>query len=91
MNDASVVFFISLFVKCWLCYKDHMLLVVSSITNTWFSILLPRKGNGTISAAGGKGWGGGGGGRISLDCYSIQEDIKVTVHGLYFAAMKYSI
>uniref|UniRef100_A0A0A0LKA9 Uncharacterized protein n=1 Tax=Cucumis sativus TaxID=3659 RepID=A0A0A0LKA9_CUCSA len=39
------------------------------------------RGNGTISAAGGKGWGGGGGGRISLDCYSIQEDIKVTVHG----------
>ncbi|XP_038888231.1 uncharacterized protein LOC120078090 isoform X2 [Benincasa hispida] len=39
------------------------------------------KGSGTISAAGGKGWGGGGGGRISLDCYSIQEDIKVTVHG----------
>ncbi|KAL4029467.1 hypothetical protein IC575_007680 [Cucumis melo] len=39
------------------------------------------RGSGTISAAGGKGWGGGGGGRISLDCYSIQEDIKVTVHG----------
>ncbi|KAF7810029.1 uncharacterized protein G2W53_036772 [Senna tora] len=39
------------------------------------------KGNGTISAAGGKGWGGGGGGRISLDCYSIQEDLKVSVHG----------
>lgn len=41
-----------------------------------------RKGYGTISAAGGKGWGGGGGGRISLDCYSIQEDLKVSVHGL---------
>nr|TKS02571.1 uncharacterized protein D5086_0000162750 [Populus alba] len=39
------------------------------------------KGYGTISAAGGRGWGGGGGGRISLDCYSIQEDVKVTVHG----------
>ncbi|XP_062073787.1 uncharacterized protein LOC133778004 [Humulus lupulus] len=39
------------------------------------------KGNGTISAAGGTGWGGGGGGRISLDCYSIQEDVKVAVHG----------
>ncbi|XP_071722506.1 uncharacterized protein [Rutidosis leptorrhynchoides] len=39
------------------------------------------KGYGTISAAGGTGWGGGGGGRISLDCYSIQEDVKVTVHG----------
>nr|XP_048319674.1 uncharacterized protein LOC107405408 [Ziziphus jujuba var. spinosa] len=39
------------------------------------------KGYGTISAAGGAGWGGGGGGRISLDCYSIQEDVKVTVHG----------
>lgn len=42
---------------------------------------LKLKGNGTISAAGGRGWGGGGGGRISLDCYSIQEDIKITVHG----------
>ncbi|CAA6666999.1 unnamed protein product [Spirodela intermedia] len=31
-----------------------------------------KKGKGTISAAGGRGWGGGGGGRISLDCYSIQ-------------------
>ncbi|CAK7356223.1 unnamed protein product [Dovyalis caffra] len=39
------------------------------------------KGYGTISAAGGRGWGGGGGGRVSLDCYSIQEDVKVTVHG----------
>ncbi|KAI4315173.1 hypothetical protein L6164_028014 [Bauhinia variegata] len=39
------------------------------------------KGYGIISAAGGKGWGGGGGGRISLDCYSIQEDLKITVHG----------
>ncbi|CAI8589076.1 unnamed protein product [Vicia faba] len=39
------------------------------------------KGYGTISAAGGMGWGGGGGGRISLDCYSIQEDLKITVHG----------
>ncbi|XP_037491224.1 keratin, type II cytoskeletal 2 epidermal-like [Jatropha curcas] len=41
------------------------------------------KGYGTISAAGGRGKGGGGGGRISLDCYSIQEDVKVTVHGLF--------
>lgn len=41
-----------------------------------------RKGYGTISAAGGMGWGGGGGGRLSLDCYSIQEDLKITVHGL---------
>ncbi|CAA7026215.1 unnamed protein product [Microthlaspi erraticum] len=40
-----------------------------------------RKGYGRISASGGKGWGGGGGGRISLDCYSIQEDIRVLVHG----------
>ncbi|XP_057449726.1 uncharacterized protein LOC130740994 isoform X1 [Lotus japonicus] len=39
------------------------------------------KGYGTISAAGGMGWGGGGGGRLSLDCYSIQEDLKITVHG----------
>ncbi|VFQ66404.1 unnamed protein product [Cuscuta campestris] len=39
------------------------------------------KGNGMISAAGGSGWGGGGGGRISLNCYSKQEDVKVTVHG----------
>ncbi|XP_027360081.1 uncharacterized protein LOC113868583 [Abrus precatorius] len=39
------------------------------------------KGYGTISAAGGMGWGGGGGGRISLDCYSIQEDLNITVHG----------
>ncbi|TVU07382.1 hypothetical protein EJB05_47435, partial [Eragrostis curvula] len=37
-------------------------------------------GNGTISAAGGNGWGGGGGGRISLDCYSIQQDLEITVH-----------
>lgn len=44
---------------------------------------LYRKGFGTISAAGGRGWGGGGGGRISFHCYSIQEDIKVTAHGLY--------
>ncbi|KAJ8755136.1 hypothetical protein K2173_018934 [Erythroxylum novogranatense] len=42
---------------------------------------LKLKGYGIISAAGGRGWGGGGGGRISLDCYSIQEDVKVTVHG----------
>ncbi|XP_042488312.1 uncharacterized protein LOC122068501 isoform X1 [Macadamia integrifolia] len=42
---------------------------------------LKLKGNGTISASGGRGWGGGGGGRISLDCYSIQEDIKISVHG----------
>ncbi|KAL0324708.1 UNVERIFIED_CONTAM: hypothetical protein Scaly_2437900, partial [Sesamum calycinum] len=41
----------------------------------------PRKGFGVISAAGGRGWGGGGGGRISLNCYSKQEDVKVTVHG----------
>ncbi|KAL0395496.1 UNVERIFIED_CONTAM: hypothetical protein Slati_4515800 [Sesamum latifolium] len=40
-----------------------------------------RKGFGVISAAGGRGWGGGGGGRISLNCYSKQEDVKVTVHG----------
>jgi hypothetical protein len=43
--------------------------------------LLLRYGNGTISAAGGNGWGGGGGGRISLDCYSIQQDLEITVHG----------
>lgn len=43
---------------------------------------LDRKGFGEISAAGGSGWGGGGGGRISLNCYSRQEDVKVTVHGL---------
>ncbi|KAK6935053.1 hypothetical protein RJ641_035208 [Dillenia turbinata] len=42
---------------------------------------LKLKGFGAISAAGGSGWGGGGGGRISLDCYSIQEDVKITVHG----------
>ncbi|KAL6985837.1 hypothetical protein U1Q18_019209 [Sarracenia purpurea var. burkii] len=39
------------------------------------------RGYGTISAAGGRGWGGGGGGRISLNCYSKQEDVKATVHG----------
>ncbi|WCJ20729.1 hypothetical protein M5689_002944 [Euphorbia peplus] len=39
------------------------------------------KGYGIVSAAGGSGRGGGGGGRISLDCYSIQETVKVTVHG----------
>ncbi|PIN13491.1 hypothetical protein CDL12_13887 [Handroanthus impetiginosus] len=39
------------------------------------------RGFGVISAAGGRGWGGGGGGRISLNCYSRQEDVKVTVHG----------
>ncbi|KAL2472142.1 hypothetical protein Adt_40278 [Abeliophyllum distichum] len=39
------------------------------------------KGFGNISAAGGRGWGGGGGGRISLNCYSKQEDVKVIVHG----------
>lgn len=44
--------------------------------------LIIRKGNGTINAAGGSGWGGGGGGRISLECYSVQ-DVKITVHGLY--------
>lgn len=42
-----------------------------------------RKGTGIISAAGGSGWGGGGGGRISLECYSIQ-DVKITAHGLYY-------
>lgn len=55
----------------------------SFATNNISGFYSPRKGNGTISAAGGTGWGGGGGGRISLDCYSIQEDVKVTVHGLY--------
>ncbi|KAH6818003.1 MraZ [Perilla frutescens var. frutescens] len=39
------------------------------------------RGFGVISAAGGKGRGGGGGGRISLNCYSKQEDVKITVHG----------
>ncbi|KAL4199587.1 hypothetical protein AMTRI_Chr03g51930 [Amborella trichopoda] len=39
------------------------------------------KGTGTVSAAGGRGWGGGGGGRISLHCYSMQEDVGVLVHG----------
>ncbi|KAL0748737.1 hypothetical protein Bca101_030739 [Brassica carinata] len=39
------------------------------------------RGYGKISASGGRGWGGGGGGRISLDCYSIQEDVRVLVHG----------
>ncbi|CAI9095531.1 OLC1v1031512C1 [Oldenlandia corymbosa var. corymbosa] len=39
------------------------------------------KGFGIISAAGGRGWGGGGGGRISLSCYSKQEDVKVTARG----------
>ncbi|KAK2999010.1 hypothetical protein RJ639_024507 [Escallonia herrerae] len=42
---------------------------------------LKLRGFGTISAAGGRGWGGGGGGRISLNCYSNQEEVKVTVHG----------
>lgn len=53
--------------------------------NSYLTLALHRKGYGTISAAGGRGWGGGGGGRISLDCYSIQEDVKVTVHGLYLS------
>lgn len=39
------------------------------------------KGDGIVSAAGGRGWGGGGGGRISINCYSRQEEVKVTVHG----------
>ncbi|KAF2538046.1 hypothetical protein F2Q68_00020260, partial [Brassica cretica] len=39
------------------------------------------RGCGKISASGGRGWGGGGGGRISLDCYSIQEHVRVLVHG----------
>lgn len=52
-------------------------------------MVLPcRKGSGIISAAGGRGWGGGGGGRISLNCYSKQEDVKVTVHGMYFWHLK---
>lgn len=38
-------------------------------------------GNGTISAAGGNGWGGGGGGRISLEFYSIQQDLEIIVYG----------
>ncbi|KAH9776795.1 Ephrin rec like domain-containing protein [Citrus sinensis] len=46
-----------------------------------YVLAVKLKGYGFISAAGGRGWGGGGGGRVSLDCYSIQEDIKVTVHG----------
>ncbi|XP_010518683.1 PREDICTED: uncharacterized protein LOC104798344 isoform X2 [Tarenaya hassleriana] len=45
------------------------------------ALAVKLKGFGTISSTGGRGWGGGGGGRICLDCYSIQEDIKVTVHG----------
>lgn len=51
-------------------------------------VLPRRKGSGIISAAGGRGWGGGGGGRISLNCYSKQEDVKVTVHGMYFWHLK---
>uniref|UniRef100_A0A7N1A4F4 DUF8003 domain-containing protein n=1 Tax=Kalanchoe fedtschenkoi TaxID=63787 RepID=A0A7N1A4F4_KALFE len=39
------------------------------------------RGFGFISAAGGRGWGGGGGGRISLGCYSIQEDLLITAQG----------
>ncbi|KAL4590948.1 hypothetical protein LXL04_003895 [Taraxacum kok-saghyz] len=42
---------------------------------------LKLKGFGIVSASGGSGWGGGGGGRVSLDCHSKQEDIKVEVHG----------
>ncbi|XP_075522952.1 uncharacterized protein LOC142555760 [Primulina tabacum] len=41
------------------------------------------KGFGVISASGGLGLGGGGGGRISMNCYSKQEDVKITVHGGY--------
>lgn len=44
---------------------------------------LDRKGFGTISAAGGRGWAGGGGGRISVHGYSNGQEVKVTVHGLY--------
>lgn len=47
----------------------------------WSLPFLLRTGDGTISAAGGNGWGGGGGGRISVDCYSIQQDVTITVHG----------
>lgn len=47
-------------------------------------LLLDRQGFGTISAAGGRGRAGGGGGRISVYGYSNQEDVKVTVHGLFF-------
>lgn len=42
-----------------------------------------RKGCGTISAAGGRGWAGGGGGRISVYGYSNVQEVKLTVHGLY--------
>nr|CAB3486578.1 unnamed protein product [Digitaria exilis] len=53
---------------------------------------LLRYGNGTISAAGGNGWGGGGGGRISLDCYSIQQDLEITVHvSLWHTSISVSI
>ncbi|CAI0388569.1 unnamed protein product [Linum tenue] len=48
-----------------------------------FVLAVKLKGYGFISAAGGMGLGGGGGGRVSLDCYSIQENVKVTVHGGY--------
>lgn len=45
-------------------------------------LLTPKiKGSGTISASGGSGWGGGGGGRIAIRCYSVQEGVKIMVHG----------
>ena len=61
-----------------------------STFNCLHFLLSHRKGYGTISAAGGRGWGGGGGGRISLDCYSIQEDVKVTVHGSFSSSFRSS-
>lgn len=69
------------FLAWYLFFMESMLFGQLS---PYFYVLLQisRKGYGTISAAGGRGWGGGGGGRISLDCYSVQEDVIVTVHGL---------
>lgn len=62
------------------CYSKYKLDPVDSFNIHKIHPLL-RYGNGTVSAAGGNGWGGGGGGRISLDCYSIQQDLEITVHG----------
>lgn len=61
------------------------MLVLSEFSDRFSDVCIHstlRKGNGTVSVAGGSGWGGGGGGRISLECYSIQ-DVKISVHGLY--------
>lgn len=61
---------------------EQLFIVFACPVSNFYMGYLDRKGFGEITAAGGQGWGGGGGGRISLNCNSRQEDVKVTVHGL---------